>query len=61
MLSHSPKHLILLGRYAADYRTYGDSLNNTYIGTMMDGLRLPDDEKAYECTLSHHGILQETA
>jgi len=53
MLSHSPKHLILLGRYAADYRTYGDSLNNTYIGTMMDGLRLPATTKKHTNVLSH--------
>lgn len=53
LLAHSPKHLTLLGRYVADYRSYGDRLNSTYIGTMMDGLRLPASTKKHTNVLSH--------
>lgn len=53
MLAHSPKHAALLGKYAADPKTYGGRLNGTYIETMMEGLRLPATTKKHTNVLSH--------
>jgi uncharacterized protein YbgA (DUF1722 family)/uncharacterized protein YbbK (DUF523 family) len=40
VMAHSPKHLSALGRLVGNAKKYGQDLGNTYIETLMEGLRL---------------------
>jgi uncharacterized protein YbgA (DUF1722 family)/uncharacterized protein YbbK (DUF523 family) len=53
MLTHSPKHATVLGRHIAGSKDYAGRLNNVYIETMMEGLRLLATTKKNTNVLSH--------
>ncbi len=53
ILAHSPKTGTTLGRYIADSKKYGDTLNDLYVKTLMDGLSLMTTAKKNTNVLSH--------
>jgi uncharacterized protein YbgA (DUF1722 family) len=53
MLSHSPKHVTILGRLIAGSRGYAGQLKNVYIETMLEGLNLVATTKKHTNVLSH--------
>lgn len=53
MLAHSPKHVTALGRYVADPKTYAGKLNEAYMDTMSECLRLLPTAKKHTNVLHH--------
>jgi uncharacterized protein YbgA (DUF1722 family) len=53
VMAHSPQHATKLGRYVAGSKEYGGRLNDLYIKTMMEGLRLIATSRKNTNVLSH--------
>jgi uncharacterized protein YbgA (DUF1722 family)/uncharacterized protein YbbK (DUF523 family) len=53
MLAHIPKHVTILGRYIAGSKGYAGKLNDVYIETMSEDLRLLPTTKKHTNVLHH--------
>lgn len=53
VMSHSPQHAAVLGRYIATSKDRAEKLNDDYIGTMVEGIRLAATIKKNTNVLSH--------
>jgi uncharacterized protein YbgA (DUF1722 family) len=53
VLAHSPKHYTVLGRYVAGSKGYAGRLNDVYIESLMEGLRLIATTKKNTNVLQH--------
>ena len=53
VMAHSPQHVTILGGYVAGSREYSGRLNDVYIETMMEGLRLAATLRKNTNVLSH--------